>query len=630
MEGRSPIVRRTLFGLACMDKSDARVWLRRFSKFVCFMVACLIFKGALVTSHDAGLSVPDWPSSYGYSLFTFPISRWQGIIFFEHVHRLLASFVGVLTVILAAWVTLVEERGWVKWLAWGAVALVIVQGLLGGLTVLLYLPTAISTAHAVVGQTFFLLIFILAYTLSTEYSSRVRAQRRDGHPETLRRGLVLLALIYVQLIVGAVMRHTGAGLAIPDFPQFGGRWLPTLDQSMVDAVNHLRRALHLFPDVGLGQVLIHFAHRLGGFVVLLAVVVLLLPMRKFLGEEPRLRRNISALMLCGPVQIMLGVLAVVSGRDPLLTSLHVIVGALMLALTVLLVLRSYPVGMPISMRRLFREVENEFLLLLGIFSAGMGIHSFLIPRGLIDGGVTGVSMLLAKSSGISLSFLLPLVNLPFVIVGYFLMGGAFALRSVVGIFGLALVLLVVPFPHVTSDPVLTALFGGVFLGAGIGFAVRGGAVLDGTEIAALLISRRVRIVKVGDVILSFNVVLFLCALSILGVDLALYSILTYFAAAKTLDFVLYGIDEFTSITIISDLSTSIKERITLDLGRGITVYRGYGGMSGAERDILQCVVTRLELGKVRSIVHELDSNAFIFFHALAGAEGGRVKARGFH
>ena len=282
------------------------------------------------------------------------------------------------------------------------------------------------------------------------------------------------------------------------------------------------------------------------------------------------------------------------------------------------------------MKRRLSELLNAGLIMLGILSAAMGLKGFLLPSNFIDGGVTGVSLLLVKTSGLPLALWLPLVNLPFVVVGYRQMGRAFAVRSALAIAGIAVVLATVPYPDVTPDLVLTAVFGGFFLGAGIGFAVRGGAVLDGTEIAALLISKRVSVLRVGDVILAFNVVLFLIAMTVLGIDAALYSILTYVAAARTVDFVLYGIDEYTAITIMSDMNATIRERITRDLGRGVTVYRGYGGLSGAEQDILYCVVTRLEIGKVRSIVRDLDAGAFIVFHPLAGAEGGVVKARGFH
>jgi len=277
-----------------------------------------------------------------------------------------------------------------------------------------------------------------------------------------------------------------------------------------------------------------------------------------------------------------------------------------------------------------RELRNAALIVLGVLSAGMGLKGFLLSSNFIDGGVTGISMLVAKTTGVPLAVLLPVINLPFVAVGYRHMGRAFAVRSVLGITGLAAVLATIPYPDVTSDLVLTAVFGGLFLGAGIGLAIRGGAVLDGTEIAALLISQRADVWKVGDIILAFNAVLFLTATSVLGVNAALYSILTYVSAARTLDFVIHGIDEFTAITVVSDASAAIREAITRDLGRGVTVYRGYGGLKGAEQHILYCVVTRLEIGKVKSIVREHDPRAFVVFHPLSGVEGGLVKTRGFH
>jgi uncharacterized membrane-anchored protein YitT (DUF2179 family) len=272
-----------------------------------------------------------------------------------------------------------------------------------------------------------------------------------------------------------------------------------------------------------------------------------------------------------------------------------------------------------------REALNALLIALGILAAGFGLKGFLLSSNFIDGGVTGVSMLLSKVTPAPLSVWLPLVNAPFLIVGYRQMGRAFALRSALGIAGLSIVLATLHFPDVTHDLLLTALFGGLFLGAGIGLAVRGGAVLDGTEIAALLISKRSDLLKVGDVILGFNIVLFLAAMSVLGVEPALYSILTYIAAARTLDFVIYGLEEHTAITIMSARSAIIRERIVSELQRGVTVYRGYGGMTGVEQEILYCVVTRLEIGKVKSIVREIDPHAFVVSHPLSGAEGGVVK-----
>jgi uncharacterized membrane-anchored protein YitT (DUF2179 family) len=282
------------------------------------------------------------------------------------------------------------------------------------------------------------------------------------------------------------------------------------------------------------------------------------------------------------------------------------------------------------MKRVRREALNALLIVLGILSAAMGLKGFLLSSNFIDGGVTGVSMLLAKITTAPLSVWLPVVNAPFVVLGYRQMGRAFAVRSALAIAGLAAALATVHLPDVTPDLLLTAVFGGFFIGAGIGLAVRGGAVLDGTEIAALLISKKSSLLKVGDVILLFNVVLFLLAMSVLGVEPALYSILTYITAAKTLDYVIYGLEEYTAITIMSAHSAAIRHGIIEELQRGVTVYKGYGGLTGAEQDILYCVVTRLEIGKVKAIARSVDDNAFIVSHPLAGAEGGVVKRAALH
>jgi uncharacterized membrane-anchored protein YitT (DUF2179 family) len=276
---------------------------------------------------------------------------------------------------------------------------------------------------------------------------------------------------------------------------------------------------------------------------------------------------------------------------------------------------------------LIRELLNGLFIVLGVVSAGMGLKGFLLSSHFIDGGVTGISMLLAKTTPLPLSAWLPIANVPFIAVGYRQIGPAFALRSVLAISGLAAVLGLMHFPDVTPDPLLTAVFGGFFIGAGIGLAMRGGAVLDGTEIAALLISKRTSVWKVGDVVLAFNVLLFLVAMALLGVEAALYSILTYVAAARTLDFVIHGIEEYTAMTIISAEPAAIRADIIGTMGRGVTVYKGYGGLTSAEQDVLYCVVTRLEIGKVKTIVRAHDSAAFIVSNALADVEGGTVKKR---
>ncbi len=287
------------------------------------------------------------------------------------------------------------------------------------------------------------------------------------------------------------------------------------------------------------------------------------------------------------------------------------------------------------MKPLINESKNIILIVLGIFSAAMGLKRFLLSSRFIDGGVTGVSMLLSDVLGFPLAILIFFINLPFIAVGYWQIGKLFALKSTLAIAGLSLCLAFVSFPDVTPDKLLTAVFGGLFIGAGIGLAIRGGAVLDGTEIAALLISRNSHLLKVGDVILIFNIFIFLAAMYFLGVESALYSILTYITASKTIDFILHGIEQYTAITIISTEHEAIKQAITNRLHRGVTVYKGSGGLgshgeTSEERDILYCVVTRLEIGSIKNVVFELDPTAFVTTHSLSEVDGGLIKKPALH
>lgn len=277
-----------------------------------------------------------------------------------------------------------------------------------------------------------------------------------------------------------------------------------------------------------------------------------------------------------------------------------------------------------------RESKNFLLIVLGILSAGMGIKGFLLSSHFIDGGVTGVSMLLSNVLGYPLSILIPLINLPFIVLGFRQIGWKFALKSALAIAGLSLCLAFVSYPDVTPDRLLTAVFGGLFLGAGIGLAIRGGAVLDGTEIAALLISKSSQLLKVGDVILILNVFIFSIAAIFLGIDSALYSVLTYIAASKTIDFLIHGIEEYNAIIIMSERSDEIREAIVRVLSRGVTVYHGRGGLSGKPMHILYCVVTRLEIGSVKNLVNEIDEAAFVVIHPLADAVGGIIKKTALH
>ena len=277
------------------------------------------------------------------------------------------------------------------------------------------------------------------------------------------------------------------------------------------------------------------------------------------------------------------------------------------------------------MKTFARATRSTILILLGILSAAFGLKGFLLSSHFIDGGVTGVSMLLSNVLGWPLSLLIPVINVPFIVVAYRQIGRVFAFRSVLAIAGLSLCLAFVKFPDVTPDKLLTAVFGGFFIGGGIGLAIRGGAVLDGTEIAALLISKGSHVLKVGDVILILNVVIFSSAAFFLGIDSALYSMLTYFAASKTVDFLIHGVEEHTAIIIVSERSEPIRQGIIQRLQRGVTVFKGKGGLTNQDQDILYCVVTRLEIGRVKSVVEDYDEEAFMVVHGLADAEGGVVK-----
>lgn len=282
------------------------------------------------------------------------------------------------------------------------------------------------------------------------------------------------------------------------------------------------------------------------------------------------------------------------------------------------------------MKKFLKEVFNIILIVLGILSAGLGLKGFLLSSHFIDGGVTGISMLSSSILQFPLSILILIINLPFIAIGFRQIGKKFAFKSALAIGGLSLCLAFIHYPDVTSDKLLTAVFGGFFIGAGIGLAIRGGAVLDGTEIAALLVSKSSNLLRVGDVILILNVFIFGAAAFFLGIEIALYSILTYFAASKTIDFLLHGIEEYTAVTIISERSEDIREAIVSHLKRGVTVYKGRGGRSGTDQDILYCVVTRLEIGRIKNVVKEIDANAFMVIHPLSDADGGIIKKTALH
>ncbi len=281
------------------------------------------------------------------------------------------------------------------------------------------------------------------------------------------------------------------------------------------------------------------------------------------------------------------------------------------------------------MKDFLRKIASGLFLVVAVLSAGLGLRGFLLPSHFIDGGVTGVSMLVSALSKISLPLLILIINIPFIIIGFRQIGKMFALKSVLAIGGLALCIAFFPYPVATNDKLLAAVFGGFFLGAGVGLSIRAGGVIDGTEVMALLLSKKMG-TTVGDIILLLNIFIFSIAAIFLGLEPALYSILTYFAASKTIDFLIHGLEEYNGITIVSARSDEIKAAILNDLGRGVTVYKGMGGLTNEEQDILFCVVTRLEIPKVKSAIREIDEAAFIAIHRITDARGGVMKKQVLH
>ncbi len=299
--------------------------LHLFALLVAASTALLIFAGGLVTSTGSGLSVPDWPTTYGWFMLTFPLEKMVGGIFYEHSHRLIASGVGALIVVLAAWLWKAEPRAWVRRLGYVALAAVITQGILGGITVLWFLPDAVSIAHAGLAQLVFCLTVSMALFTSPgwkrAYAHRNGA-RRSVLDDAVLRGVaaVTTAAIYIQIIVGATMRHTGAGLAIPDFPWAFGR---------------------LIPPVWNGAVAIHFAHRVGALAVTALVIATVGHVLYHHRSRGELIRPSLLLSLLVAVQITLGALTVLTGKHYVINSLHVVTGAMVLGTSLVLTLRTY-------------------------------------------------------------------------------------------------------------------------------------------------------------------------------------------------------------------------------------------------------------------------------------------------
>ena len=272
---------------------------------------------------------------------------------------------------------------------------------------------------------------------------------------------------------------------------------------------------------------------------------------------------------------------------------------------------------------------------LGILFCGFALKSFLVPNNFFDGGLTGISLLIHETYHFNIAYVIIIANIPFIIMGGMQINTAYALKTSAAIIGLGICLLYMPYPQVTSDKLLVSIFGGVFMGIGVGMAIRGGCALDGIEVLALYTGKRISF-TISEIILGINIVIFLIAAIQLGLPTALYSILTYYTASRTINFVIEGIEEYTGVTIISGENQKIKEALVMSMGKGITVYKGERGYLKNSFDISQpvdiifTVVTRLEVRRLRNLIHDIDPKAFVFTSAIKEAAGGVLKKLARH
>ncbi|WP_428089805.1 YitT family protein [Candidatus Pollutiaquabacter sp.] len=297
--------------------------------------------------------------------------------------------------------------------------------------------------------------------------------------------------------------------------------------------------------------------------------------------------------------------------------------------------RMRPLHMPrsrVQRRKVIRQSLRSFVLIsLGALSAFVGLKGFLLPNHLIDGGATGISILTAYGTPLPLPLLILMINIPFIFMGWRQVGLGFALRASGGIILLSILLSLLTLPTFTSDRLLIAVFGGFFLGAGIGLSIRGGGVIDGTEVLALYISRKTGL-TIGDFILVINILIFLTAAWLINLESAMYSTLTYLIASRTVDFLVHGLEEYTGVTIISDRSEEIRKALIYQVGHGVTIFKGKSGYGNRgdrnhEIDVIFTVVTRLEIHRLKGLVERLDPKAFLVTHSINDSRGGMIRKR---
>jgi len=277
-----------------------------------------------------------------------------------------------------------------------------------------------------------------------------------------------------------------------------------------------------------------------------------------------------------------------------------------------------------------RILRNLLFMCIGAGLVAVGLEIFLVPNNIIDGGITGVSIILSHLTGLRLGIFLFLLNVPFLIIGYNQIGKTFALSTLFSIIVLSLIAsLLVPVPGITNDPLLAAVFGGIIVGVGVGLIIRNGGSSDGTEVVAVLLNKKLPW-SVGQMVMFFNIFILGSAGFVFGWNHAMYSLIAYFIAFKAIDVTVDGFDETKAIWIISDAYHELGEAILHRLGRGVTYMNAEGAFTGDDKKVVFCVISRLEETKLKNIVEEIDADAFLAVGAITEVRGGRFKKRSIH
>jgi uncharacterized membrane-anchored protein YitT (DUF2179 family) len=277
-----------------------------------------------------------------------------------------------------------------------------------------------------------------------------------------------------------------------------------------------------------------------------------------------------------------------------------------------------------------RILKKYTLLFIGSIIAAIGLEIFLVPNNIIDGGIVGISIMASHITGLPLSLFLVVLNIPFLYLGYAQIGKTFAISTLFSILSLSYWVSVFhPIPGLTNDLFLAAIFGGIIVGIGVGLIIRYGGSLDGTEIVAILLDKRTSF-SVGEIIMFFNLFILTSAGFVFSWDKAMYSLVAYFVAFKVIDTVIEGLDESKAVMIVTDKPDEITETLMARLGRGVTVLHGSGGYTKERKDVLYCVITRLEMAKLKSIVDEIDEGAFVTFNDVHEVMGGQFRKKAIH